>query len=86
MPKKQWKAFATPDQISVPAADDMDDETFLKHLELRHAEEVKFETSGVGRTARRAMSSWLPTYRAFHARLHQIAMPGQYDHVHEDEG
>lgn len=70
------------DQVGVPLAEDMDDETFLKHLEHRHADECKFEVTPV---ARRAMEAWIPTYRAFHDRLHQIETPGQYDHVHEED-
>lgn len=69
------------DMVEVPHPDDMDDETFLKHLEHRHAAECLFETTPV---ARRAMGAWMSTYRAFHARLHKIAGPGQHDHEHED--
>lgn len=70
------------DLTSVPLAEDMDDETFLLHLEHRHADECKFEKTPV---ARRAMEAWIPTYRAFHETLHKQATPGQYDHVHEED-
>jgi hypothetical protein len=83
MPKRIWRAFEP--VVEVPIADEMDDETFLKHLERRHADECKFETPGVGMTARRAMDAWLPTYRAFHDRLHKIEQPGQYDHTHKED-
>lgn len=65
--------------VEVPDADDMDDDTFLKHIEKRHAKECKVE----GYIARRAVSAWINTYRVFHERLHRIAIPGQYDHEHE---
>lgn len=70
------------DPIQVPCSASMDDETFLKHLEYRHAEECKFEDTPV---ARRAVDAWIGAYRAFHDRLHKIAVPGQYDHYHEDD-
>lgn len=68
------------DPILVPAAEEMDDETFLLHLEKRHARDCQFENNPV---SRRAKEAWLPVYRAFHERLHRIAFPGQYDHEHD---
>lgn len=67
--------------VEVPNAWDMDDETFLLHLEKRHATDCKVESF----ISRNAVSSWIGTYRAFHDRLHQIEVPGQYDHVHEED-
>lgn len=67
------------EQIEVPIVQQMDDETFIKHLEKRHADECKFEDTPI---ARQAVDAWLGSYEAFHDRLHQIAAPGQYDHVH----
>lgn len=69
------------EQVQVPPADDMDDDTFLKHLEKRHASECKIE----GYIARHAVDAWIGTYRAFHRRLHQIEVPGQHDHIHEED-
>lgn len=72
-----------PDEVvEVPLSGEMDDETFLKHLEHRHARECKFEKTPV---ARKATSAWLPTYRAFHEQLHKQAIPGQYNHEHVEE-
>lgn len=82
MARVRWRLFDVDDQVEVPTADAMDDETFLKHLEHRHARECKFETVPV---ARRALDAWLPTYRAFHARLHQLGPASHYDHTHEDD-
>lgn len=67
--------------VEVPPADDMDDETFMLHLEKRHREECKIETY----LSRHSVSVWLPNYRAFHDRLHKIATPGQHDHEHEED-
>lgn len=67
--------------VEVPSANDMDDETFLLHLERRHAAECRIE----GYMARNAVEAWVGTYRAFHERLHRIAAPGQHDHVHADQ-
>lgn len=79
--RKVWPPLHDPDDVtSVPLAEDMDDETFIKHIEHRHAAECKVE----GFISRHAVESWITTYRAFHDRLHKIATPGQYDHVHEE--
>lgn len=67
------------DIVVVPDADEMDDETLLNHLELRHADECKIESF----IKREAVSSWIRTYRVYHDRLHQVAVPGQHDHEHE---
>jgi hypothetical protein len=83
MPKKmKWKLFDPEDQVEVQMASDMDEETFLKHLEHRHADAVKFETVPV---ARRALDAWIPTYRAFHDRLHTLGPRSQFDHTHDEE-
>lgn len=70
----------TKEPVVVPDAGDMDDETFIMHLEKRHARDCGFENSPI---SRRAMEAWLPVYRAFHERLHRLAVPGQYDHEHD---
>jgi hypothetical protein len=66
------------DMVEVPAAEDMDDETFIKHLEKRHADECHIEAPIKHRNG----AGWIGVYRAFHDRLHQIATPGQHDHEH----
>ena len=64
----------------------MDDETFMKHLELRHGHELKMKfTVEPGRTERRmrARKEW----EAFHETIHRIATT-QNNHWHgerEDE-
>lgn len=78
--KVVWKlgGYDPEDQVEVPHPDRMDDETFIKHLEKRHAKECKIE----GYVSRHNVRVWINMYRIFHARLHRIATPGQYDHVH----
>lgn len=66
--------------VEVPDAGEMDDETFIKHLELRHADECRIENY----LSRNAIGAWIGAYRAFHDRLHLIAVPGQYNHTHEE--
>lgn len=73
------KKYEPWDIVEVPLAEDMDDETFLRHIETRHAKEAKVEKY----LHRHAIPAWIGVYRAFHERLHQIATPGQYDHDHE---
>lgn len=69
-------------QVEVPDVYDMEDETFLLHLEKRHANEVPL--NGDGKAARHAVEAWVGVYRAFHERLHQLSVPGQHDHTHEE--
>ena len=68
--------------IEVPHSDDMDDETLIKHIEHRHAQDYRVEGTSVSRNA---MEAWIAVWRAYHDRLHKIATPGQYDHEHEEE-
>ena len=70
------------DVVEVPHADEMDDETFLNHLERRHAKETKIEKFIV----RSQVPLWVGMYRIFHERLHAIAVPGQHDHYHARRG
>lgn len=69
---------AIEDQVEVPLPEDMDNETFLKHIELRHAKECKIE----GFVHRHNVHVWIGMYRIFHDRLHKLAAPGQHDHYH----
>lgn len=66
------------DVVEVVDADEMDDTTFIKHMEKRHQGDTGIESHHL-----HAMDAWVPAYRAFHDRLHRIAMPGQYDHTHD---
>lgn len=64
--------------VTVPAAEEMSDETFLKHIELRHKKDFKID----GPLHRYNVSTCIGLYRALHTRLHAIAVPGQYEHEH----
>lgn len=75
------KKHKSPPVVEVPLAEDMDDDTFLNHLEKRHIHEVKVE----GYIHRHAVDAWIGCHRAFHDRLHQISVPDQYDHEHVEE-
>lgn len=79
--KTKVRTYEPDEIVEVPDAEDMDDETFLKHIENRHARECHVE----GYISRHAIDAWIGSYRAFHDRLHSLAVPGQYDHVHESE-
>ena len=68
------------DVVIVPSADDMGNETFLKHMDKRHADVVL--NGPLWSDEITAYDSWVGPYRAFHDGLHAIAHPGQYDHEH----
>ena len=69
------------DAVTVPSAEDMDNLTFLKHMDARHSNEVR---NGPLATAKSDPTDdgWVGPYRAFHERCHDIAVPGQYNHEH----
>jgi len=66
--------------VLVPAADDMDDETMCKHINARHSEDHLTTVAYMPL----ALPSYMGSVRAFHARLHALATPGQYDHEHDE--
>lgn len=68
-----------PPQVEVPDADEMDDETFLKHIDHRHSHEVKTERAL--HKFPHIASAWVGTYRAYHEYKHRTN-PGDYDHEH----
>lgn len=67
-------------QVEVPDADDMDDETFLKHLDKRHSHEVKTEQAL--HEFPHIQAAWVGPYRAYHDYLHRTNPEDHYDHVH----
>lgn len=68
--------------LRIPSVTSMDDETLMKHLEHRHADDLRmsFEVEP-GRTERRlrAPSAW----RTYHDAMHRL-YPRKYDHEHLD--
>lgn len=72
--------------VEVPDADDMDDETFLKHLDKRHAEDTGVEKQLHSHP--HIQQAWVGPYRSFHEYVHRTN-PDGYDHEHvwdEDDG
>lgn len=67
--------------VHIPSVEDMDDETLMKHLELRHEDDLKmsFEAEP-DRTERRmhAPKEW----RTYHDAVHRL-YPRKYEHTHE---
>lgn len=68
--------------VRVPSVQGMDDETLMKHLEHRHAEDLKmsFEVEPDQTERRlRAPKEW----RTYHDAMHRL-YPGKYEHRHHD--
>lgn len=65
--------------VEVPDADDMDDETFLKHIDKRHSQDTGTEVAL--HKLPHIQSAWVGAYRAFHEFKHKEA-PDRYDHEH----
>lgn len=68
--------------VAVVEADDMDDETFIKHMNARHAPLVCQRGANM---ARWLLGSDVGAVRVFHKRLHDIGVPnnevtGHYHH------
>ena len=79
-------AFSSPgiemrELVTVPHPEDMDDETFLKHIDKRHRQDTKHDGQNV-LFPQSTWTAWVPLYRTWHERLHAISIPGQYDHEH----
>jgi len=70
---------ALPKRVEVPDPDDMDDLTFLQHIDKRHADETK--TEKLLHRSPHIQQAWVGPYRAYHDYLHRIN-PGKYDHEH----
>lgn len=62
----------------VVCADDMDNETFLKHMDKGHAREV---ANGPLAGSLGVDDGWVGPYRAFHDRMHELHHETQ-DHEH----
>lgn len=69
-------------RISIPSVADMSDEILMKHLELRHEDDlaVVFEVEPDRDERRlRAPKEW----RTYHDAMHRL-YPRKYDHRHDD--
>lgn len=68
--------------LTIPTVSGMQDETLMKHLELRHASDLRMSFKvEPDRTERRlaAPQEW----RTYHDTLHRLS-PNGYDHEHEE--
>jgi hypothetical protein len=68
--------------VEVPHAEDMSDKTFCQHMNLRHASDMGGASLELHGSMRRGTNATLNAYRKFHERLHELSVPGQYDHYH----
>lgn len=64
-------------------ADEMDDDTFLKHFAHRHADQLP-GVSGFADTIYQ-QPELIETYRKFHDRLHTVLTPSMMERPHEHE-
>lgn len=78
--------FDPEDQVQVPDPDEMDDETFLKHIDKRHSHETQTEKKL--HKSPHIAEAWVGAYRAFHEYKHRVSGEDAYDHVHvwDDDG
>lgn len=66
----------------VVGADDMDDEVMFKHINARHTQDIGLSDIHYSELY---SNSLIETHRAFHRRVHELALDGQYDHYHSGE-
>jgi len=71
-----------PEIVRVPHPDDMDVETFLKHVKARHADSLP---EGFDLTPEEMTEYVEECWRRFHERLHRLrpGPNGGYDHDHK---
>lgn len=70
---------AEAEKVRVRSVWDMPDDIFIKHLLTRHADDFK---SWNLEEIRHYAKGWSNPWRAYHDRLHEIAVPNQYNHDH----
>lgn len=80
MGESERRPYEADEQVQVPDADDMDDQTFLQHLDKRHTHETSVEQQL--HKSVHAREAWVGAYRAFHERQHSIKGEEAYDHIH----
>jgi hypothetical protein len=69
--------------VRIPPVAAMDDETLMKHLELRHAEDLAMEFLPEPEREERRLAA-PSTWRAYHDAMHRL-YPNKYDHRHNEE-
>jgi hypothetical protein len=76
--------------VQVPAAGDMDDEIFIKHMERRHGESLALKFIEEPDRKRKGQGRRLAdpkTWRTYHQRLHELydgRENGPYRHTHKE--
>jgi hypothetical protein len=76
--------------VSVPSADDMDDETFMKHMERRHGESLALKFRNEPDRAKKGLPRRLlnrKTWITYHQSLHNLydgRADGPYRHIHKE--
>lgn len=70
------------EKVQVPDADDMDDETFLRHLDKRHKKDTRVEKAL--HKSLHIQQAWIGPYRAFHHYLHKTKTY-KHEHVWDDD-
>jgi hypothetical protein len=67
--------------LLIPSVYNMDDETLMKHLENRHADDLRLEFRvEPDRTERRLQNS--EVWRTYHETMHRL-YPQKYEHSHK---
>lgn len=66
-------------RVTVPAVEDMDDETFIKHLELRHPEDLKLKFPKPKDGSPRRLDTRI-AFEALHGYRHRVR--DDFDHEH----
>lgn len=67
--------------LTIPPVQEMDDETLMKHLEFRHADDLRMEFTvepDYGGRRLHAPEAW----RTYHDAMHRL-YPRKYEHSHE---
>lgn len=76
--------------VRVPASEDMDDETFIKHLEFRHGEALALRFVEEPDRKRKGLGRRLhnpETWAIYHRKLHELydgRENGPYRHTHKE--
>ena len=68
--------------VMVVSVDDMDDETLIRHLESRHADDLRMSFQPDPDTGKRTLAA-PKEWRTYHQSMHRL-YPRKYEHRHRD--
>lgn len=78
-----------PPLTAVPAAEDMSDANFARHVHRRHAQDFpnwgsffKNDLDPEQIEQPKWLATWVPAWRAYHERMHALEPFGPYNHEH----